>query len=123
MFECENEFQYCNNIITSVIFVQHNVSEIELNVSYFAVVFTDTESPDIACPYDMSTSTDEGNSTALVMWKQPNATDNSGHVKEVTCYPQAGSAFPIGQTNILCEAVDDAGNKATCYFNVNVSGK
>ena len=67
-------------------------------------------------------STDEGNSTALVNWEQPNATDNSGHVKSVTCLPQAGSLFPIGQTNVTCEALDDAGNNATCYFNVNVIG-
>ena len=71
----------------------------------------------------MSTSTDEGNSTAFVLWKQPSATDNSGHVKEVTCYPQAGSLFSIGQTTVTCEAVDDAGNNATCHFNLDVTGK
>ena len=70
----------------------------------------------------MSTSTDEGKSTAFVLWKHPNATDNSGHVKEVTCYPQAGSQFPIGQTTVTCEALDCAGNNATCYINIDVIG-
>ena len=58
-----------------------------------------------------------------MLWKQPNATDNAGYVEEVTCSPQAGSLFPIGQTNITCEAVDDAGNNATCFFNVDVTGR
>ena len=74
------------------------------------------------CPKNLSTSTGEGNSTALVLWKHPNATDNSGHVKEVTCSPQAGNLFPIGQTNVMCEAVDDAMNNATCHFYVDVIG-
>ena len=57
------------------------------------------------------------------MWKHPNTTDNSGHVKEVTCSPQAGSLFPIGETSVTCEVVDGAGNNATCHFNVVVTGK
>ena len=74
------------------------------------------------CPSDLSRAADKGNSTALVLWKQPNATDNSGHIKRLICYPQAGSLFPIGQTKVTCEAVDDAGNDATCYINIDVIG-
>ena len=83
---------------------------------------TDTKAPNIECPSDLSKSTDEGNSTALVIWKLPNTTDNSGHVKEVTCSPQTGSLFPIGQTKVTCEAVDDAGNNVSCRFYVNIVG-
>ena len=56
------------------------------------------------------------------MWQQPIASDNSGYVKEVTCSPQAGSLFLIGQTKVTCEAVDDAGNSASCHFFVGIVG-
>ena len=75
------------------------------------------------CPSNMYMSTDEGSSTAPALWKNPNATDNSGHVNDVTCTPQARSLFPIGQTMVTCRTMDDAGNIAECYFYVNVSGK
>ena len=74
------------------------------------------------CPSDIYTSADERNPTALVLWKQPNATDNSGHVEKVTCSPQAGSLFSIGHTKVTCGALDDSGNNATCYFNISVIG-
>ena len=83
---------------------------------------TDTEAPNIECPSNLSKSTEDEKSTALVLWKQPNATDNSGYVKEVTCSTQAGSLFPIGQTKVTCEAVDDAGNNASCHFFVDIVG-
>ena len=76
----------------------------------------------MACPNDLSRSTNEGKSTALVVWEQPNATDNSGHVEIVTCTPQGGNQFPIGQSKVTCEAVDGARNKAACYIYVNVTG-
>ena len=76
----------------------------------------------MACPKDISESTDKGKSTALVVWEQPNAIDNSGHVENVSCTPQGGKQFVIGQSKVTCEAVDGAGNKATCYFYVHVTG-
>ena len=57
-----------------------------------------------------------------MIWEQPNATDNSGHVENVTCTPQGGNQFPTGQSKVICEAVDGAWNNAMCYFYVNVTG-
>ena len=57
-----------------------------------------------------------------MVWEQPNATDNSGHVENVTCTPQGETRFAIGQSKVTCEAVDGAGNNKTCYFYVNVKG-
>ena len=58
----------------------------------------------------------------MVKWEDPHASDNSGNVS-TTCYPPSGNNFTIGQTVIICEAVDSSGNKAQCYFDVNVIGK
>ena len=57
-----------------------------------------------------------------MVWEQPNATDNSGRVDKVICTPQARNQFVIGQSMVTCEAVDGAGNNATCYFYVDVTG-
>ena len=83
---------------------------------------TDTEAPNIKCPSDCSTSTDDEKSTAIVLWKHPNATDNSGHVKELACSSDAGRSFPIGETEVTCRAVDNSGNIALCYFYIDVTG-
>ena len=83
----------------------------------------DVEDPVITCVSNQSVSTDNGMDTAMVVWNGPKASDNSGNVSRVICDPQSGTNFTIGQTNVICEAVDDSGNKAACYFQVNVNGK
>ena len=74
------------------------------------------------CPVDLYKNTSLEVSTALVVWKDPEVSDNSGHNPTVTCYPQKGN-FTIGHTEVHCEAVDDNRNKAKCTFNVTVFGK
>ena len=49
--------------------------------------------------------------------------DNSGIVVYVSCNPQSGIDFNIGQTVVTCQAVDGSGNRAECSFDVNVKGK
>ena len=82
----------------------------------------DIEAPQINCVEDRQVETDKGNSTATVFWQTPDATDNSGKTPTVSCEPQSGSKFIIGNTTVQCEAVDGSGNRAECNFSVYVTG-
>ena len=81
------------------------------------------EAPVITCVGNQSINTGKGVDTAMIVWEGPKASDNSGNVSHVICNPQSGTNFTIGQTNVICEAVDGSGNKAACAFQVNVTGK
>ena len=87
---------------------------------YFEIA--DNETPSLECFDDQSVLTDDGKPTAMVEWEDPHASDNSGIVS-VTCDPQSGTNFTIGQTSINCEAVDGSRNKAQCSVQVIVAGK
>ena len=87
---------------------------------YFEIA--DNETPSLECFDDQSVLTDDGKPTAMVEWEDPHASDNSGNVS-VTCDPQSGTNFTIGQTSIICEAVDASGNRAQCSVQVIVAGE
>ena len=61
--------------------------------------------------------------TAVAVWRQPIATDNSDKEPDVTCNPKSGTRFPIGKTIVNCTAADSSGNKAECNFFVDVEGE
>ena len=84
---------------------------------------TDTEAPTVICPPNQTIENDLTKSTATVIWTTPLATDNSKLIPTVTCNKQNGSQFEIGATEVMCQAVDRAGNQATCSFIVDVAGK
>ena len=91
-------------------------------VSVHFFVSVDREAPKITCLGNQSIEADEDMPTALFTWKTPETSDNSGNVPVVSCYPQSGSYFTIGQTIVTCEADDGHRNKANCSFQVNVIG-
>ena len=70
----------------------------------------------------MTASTDPRNSTALLTWDSPTVIDQSAADVFISCTPESGSEFPIGITEVVCEAVDSSGSEATCGFSVNVTG-
>ena len=70
----------------------------------------------------MTESTDSGNSTALLTWGNLTVIDQSDADFVISCTPKSGSEFPVGITEVVCEAVDSNGNGATCGFSVNVTG-
>ena len=80
-------------------------------------MITDREKPKLDCIGNQTFVTDGANHTAI--WDDPTASDNSGKVI-VTCDPPSGTTFPIGYTDVTCEAVDYSKNKAECSFSVNV---
>ena len=54
-------------------------------------------------------------------WDPVTATDNSGSVTLTSNY-QSGSAFPIGENNVVYTATDHSGNSVTSSFIVTVEG-
>ena len=84
---------------------------------------TDNEAPAVNCPSNQTIITDLNTSTAVVVWSAPGANDNSELTPTVTCNAENGTQFQIGETEVLCQALDQAGNRATCSFIVDVVGK
>jgi hypothetical protein len=77
-------------------------------------VFTSTQGDiNIDIPFDES--------SAIVTYPMPTATDNSGSVTITrTSGLASGSAFPVGTTTVTHQAEDDSGNKVLQSFNVIV---
>ena len=93
-----------------------------ISISLCTCFSLDNEAPNISCVADQLSATDEGKPTAMVEWEDPIASDNSRNVS-VTCDPQSGTNFSIGQSTVTCEAIDGSGNTVSCSFQVNVAGK
>ncbi len=72
---------------------------------------------------NQTSNTDPGQSTVLIEWQNPPATDNSGDGPTVVCNPPSGTNFTIGSTIIICTALDGYGNKDNCLFFVDIIGK
>ncbi len=83
------------------------------------IPFTYANGISITCPSDISTSTDFGQCDAVVNFSDPFVSGGEGTVT-VSCSPSSGSTFPVGTTTVTCTATDDAGNTATCSFNITV---
>ena len=76
----------------------------------------------MVCAEDLSAETDAGESTAMVVYQIPTATDNSGDVPVIICNPQPGSNFTMGETTVTCSAIDGSRNIGTCDFQILVKG-
>ena len=57
-----------------------------------------------------------------MVWTDPQMTNNSRQMPTITCDADSGSQFKIGETEVTCQAVDHAGNQATCTFTVTIEG-
>ena len=90
-----------------------NVTTCELTVSVLP-----GEPPHVACPSDLSAECSGPDGTAVEF--EVIASDSFDSDPEVECVPGSGSLFPLGVTDVVCAATDDAGNVATCAFSVSV---
>lgn len=84
-------------------------------------IVVDTTPPVITCQSDITNTVSSSESSAVVTFPTPTATDNCS-TATVTCVPASGSIFPLGTTPVVCTAADAAGNTASCTFNVTVTG-
>ena len=74
------------------------------------------------CPANITKDTNPGSNEAWVQWEEPTASDNSG--LEPAVQRQGGPGFfPIGETEVVYEAMDASGNIARCAFFVVVLGE
>jgi hypothetical protein len=64
-----------------------------------------------------------GASGAAVTYTKPTATDNVDGTDTVTCNPESGTTFPIGETTVTCTSTDKAGNTAHASFKVTVTAQ
>ncbi|WP_411997041.1 HYR domain-containing protein [Aaestuariibius violaceus] len=77
-------------------------------------VFTSSQAP-------ITVNTDPGQTTAVVSYPTPTATDNAGPAMVTRIAgPASGSAFPLGTTTVTHRATDGAGNTADQSFTVTV---
>ena len=88
-------------------------------IAYF---FKDQEAPVVTCPTNSTVNTDPSKAYATVVYTDPQVNDNSGQIPTITCDVESGSHFGIGETEVICQAVDSTGNQATCTFTVTVEG-
>ena len=75
-----------------------------------------------SCPKNKTMVTDSNLSTAVVTWSDVQVSDNSGQNLTVTCSTESGSQFGIGETEVICQAVDPSGNQAMWAFTVKING-
>ena len=84
---------------------------------------TDHEAPVVICPANQTLNTAPSQMYAAVIWADPKVTDNSGENLTLSCDFESGSNFEIGETEVICQAMDPAGNCGTCLFTVKIEGK
>jgi hypothetical protein len=86
----------------------------------FNVTVQDTQPPSITCPANITQTTDPNQCSAVVVYPDPDVTDNCPTGAPV-CAPPSGSAFPKGATTVTCSVSDSSGNSASCSFAVTVN--
>ena len=90
----------------------------------FVVTVTDAQPPMIACPGDITTTSDLGQCSAVVSYVAPVGTDNCPGASTVqTAGLPSGSAFPVGKTTNTFQVTDAALNTASCSFVVTVTAQ
>ncbi len=77
----------------------------------------------IGCPSDITQEIATGQTSIPVTWTEPTATDNVTPANQISrlATHQPNQAFLVGTTNVQYIFTDQAGNIATCAFNVIVS--
>lgn len=86
----------------------------------FSVTVNDVELPSITCPADVVGDLPPGSAGENVFFPDPTVGDNCPGVGAPSCVPASGDFFPAGQTSVLCEVIDAAGNLNSCNFNVTL---
>ncbi|XP_070543821.1 hyalin-like [Ptychodera flava] len=106
---------------TSVLYTASDLSGNVAECQFFIDV-SDIEPPFIIdCPECIDLVAE--NSTAVVVWDEPIASDNSKLPVNVTSTHKPGDVFVEGVSNVSYTFTDVSGNTACCHFVVTVQGK
>lgn len=82
----------------------------------------DTTPPVISnCPEDQTITIELGQTSSVVFWSPPTATDNSGVVNIDSQTHSPGDSFPIGMTTVMYIFIDPEMLTSTCSFVVIVT--
>jgi hypothetical protein len=84
----------------------------------FNVVVVDATPPSLTCPGNISVVTSSSQGMA-VNYPSAIATDTCSNPR-ITYSKATGTVFPLGLTTVTTTAVDEAGNAASCSFQVRV---
>ncbi|WBX77665.1 HYR domain-containing protein [Tenacibaculum ovolyticum] len=88
------------------------------------IIVNDNTAPVITCPSNSTQKVDSGLLTAVVTFTNPVATDNCTAVTiNQTAGLPSGAEFSIGINTISFEAIDTAGNTATCSFTITIEAE
>jgi hypothetical protein len=84
----------------------------------FKVILLDEVAPVLNLPADIVVDA-QGSDGAIVNFSAT-ATDVVSGGVPVTTEPESGTLFAVGKTAVICEAIDDAGNRSVAGFAVTV---
>ena len=98
-----------------------NPSTGEVSRAFFTVTVADTKPPVLASVPRPIVLKVNAVSKATVSYTRPVARDSVDGVVPVTCFPPSGSGFDLGETEVMCAAVDGHGNAGSASFLVRVS--
>ena len=101
----------------------------------FTISVDDTQPPTVTCPANITTANTPGQCSAVVNYANPTVTDNcpganivaclppaaSSPAGTTSCSPPAGSAFPVGTTQVRCCGQDAMENFDDCTFTITVT--
>ncbi|KAJ8038443.1 Hyalin [Holothuria leucospilota] len=92
--------------------------------NFTVTVQVDNEQPVITgCPSTIRRVASEGSTSVEVTWIEPTVSDNSGSVYWESKPAEPGSPFSVGTSDLTYVASDGFGNKATCSFQIVISGR
>lgn len=81
---------------------------------------SDSTDPTISnCPSNTTVVAAQGETSAIVNWTVPTASDDCA-LQSLNTSHEPNTSFPIGLTKVTYTATDAAGNTATCTFDVTV---
>ena len=96
----------------------YNLSTIYL-FCFRPVIPVDSIPPVISgCPQPITTTVPFGSRSRVVTWTEPFCVDNTGVPPEVIQSHQSGDDFVVGTTQVSYICSDQAGNQATCSFQI-----
>ena len=87
---------------------------------FFVVDVDDTAPPSLSCVESVTVEC-TGPDGAVVEYPEPVASNECDGDPTITCEPESGSLFPVGDTSVVCNAVDQSGNAQQCEFTVSVT--
>ncbi len=84
-------------------------------------IIEDNEKPKIECLDDITINIAVTEDNAVVTYTAPKGTDNLSATTTLTEGLASGETFPVGTTTNTFTAIDAAGNKSSCSFNVIIN--